>query len=308
MDSTLNLNEVFNRLKVNFNLFLIVGVICAVISFFGLSNSLVFKSSASVKVNNELYESTNSNINSIIPFQSDSRNSFETEILQILQSRDFIIELVQEKEILVRLVAKMTTNENAYVSEFNEQIYNGEENIWVGDYYDLNNGIKLERYHEIKENFMRGLEITKLGNLFYEISYESQSPELSYDIVSSMIYLLNEYYRSNEIKRVKKQIALLETEYKNSQIVELKSSITNQISQKIEKLVTLNSLDELALITIDSTSIDKYESAIEKRFIYDLVKSVIVFFFFIFLSIFYAFLGYKIRLSKNLPYIIHEKF
>ena len=308
MDSTLNLNEVFNRLKANSILFLISGFICAVISYFGFSNSLVFKSSASVKVNNELYDSSTSNISSIIPFQSDSKNSFETEILQILQSRDFIIELVQEKEILIRLLAKTTSNQSINAFEFNKQIYNGEENMWVGDYSDLNNGIKLERYHEIKEIFTGGLQITKLGNLFYEISYESQSPKLSYDIVSSMIYLLNDYYRSNEIERVEKQIAFLEAEYQNSQIVELKSSITNQISQQIEKLVTLNSLDELALITIDSTSLDKYESAIEKRFTYDLARSVIVFFFFIFLLVFYAFLGYKVKVCKSFPFIIHEKF
>ena len=277
------------------------------ISFFSLKEELKFHSHASVKVNSELVENIPNSFGSILPFQNDANNTFETEILQILESRDFIMKLVQEKDILINLVATGSFNEKKRTLEINEDRFDESKKTWVGLYADINDGIKLERYQMIKEIFSEGLEITKVGPSFYEITYSSNSPSLSYDIVSTMIYKLNDYYRSFEIQRAKKKINFLEAEYEKAQVVELKSSITAQISQQIERLVSLNASDELALITIDSTSLDTYESAAKKRVIYEIVRSLMVFIFFIFLAVLFAFLGYKIRVVKNYPFIIHEK-
>ena len=308
MQSSLTLSEAYQRFKKNFLFFFILGLLSSLISFFIFKDELRFHSHASVKVNNDLYENIPSSVGSLIPFQNNSNSTFETEILQILQSRDFIIKLVQEQDILINLIASRSFDEIEGALEIDQNIYDSEKDIWLGDYSDLNNGIILERYHEIKQIFTSGLEITKLGTSFYEITYNSSSPRLSYNIVSIMIKKLNEYYRDFEIQRVKKKIDFLQSEYENAQIVELKSSITDQISQQIEKLVTLNSSEELALITIDSTSLDTYQSALNQRMTYGIVRSLMIFSFFIFLVFFYAFLGYKIRVNVKYPFITHDKF
>ena len=308
MQSSLTLSEAYQRFKKNFLFFFILGLMSSLISFFIFKDELRFNSHASVKVNNDLYENMPSSVGSLIPFQNNTNSTFETEILQILQSRDFIIKLVQEEDILINLIASKSFDEIEGILEIDQNIYDSEKDIWLGDYSDLNNGIMLERYHQIKQKFTSGLEITKLGTSFYEITYNSSSPRLSYNIVSIMIEKLNEYYRDFEIQRVEKKIDFLQSEYENAQIVELKSSITDQISQQIEKLVTLNSSEELALITIDSTSLDTYQSAISQRETYGIVRSLMIFSFFIFLVFFYAFLGYKIRVKAKYPFIIHCKF
>ena len=308
MQSSLTLSEAYQRFKKNFLFFFILGLMSSLISFFIFKDELRFNSHASVKVNNDLYENMPSSVGSLIPFQNNTNSTFETEILQILQSRDFIIKLVQEEDILINLIASKSFDEIEGILEIDQNIYDSEKDIWLGDYSDLNNGIMLERYHQIKQKFTSGLEITKLGTSFYEITYNSSSPRLSYNIVSIMIEKLNEYYRDFEIQRVEKKIDFLQSEYENAQIVELKSSITDQISQQIEKLVTLNSSEELALITIDSTSLDTYQSAISQRETYGIVRSLMIFSFFIFLVFFYAFLGYKIRVKAKYPFIIHGKF
>lgn len=308
MHSSLTLSEAYKRFKKNFLFFFILGLLSSLMSFLIFKDDLRFHSYASVKVNNDLYEDMPSSVGSLIPFQNNSNSTFETEILQILQSRDFIIKLVQEQDILINLIASRSFDEIEGALEIDQNIYDSEKDIWLGDYSDLNNGIILERYHEIKQIFTSGLEITKLGTSFYEITYNSSSPRLSYNIVSIMIKKLNEYYRDFEIQRVKKKIDFLQSEYENAQIVELKSSITDQISQQIEKLVTLNSSEELALITIDSTSLDTYQSALNQRMTYGIVRSLMIFSFFIFLVFFYAFLGYKIRVNAKYPFITHDKF
>ena len=308
MNEVLNIVDFIQRMKKNFLFFLLLSLFASLITTLFFQVKIFFKSNAIVKVNTELSSSSTNLLNGVIPFQELPRDSYEAEIIQIINSRDFIISLIDENKFLKVLIASESYDARNDKTIYNKKLYDEEKNLWKGDFDRFNNDeLDLVDYAFIQESFLSNLTISKIDPLFYSIDFLSISPNFSKEVLDALIQKVNEHFMDIEIAKAENKINYLNSEYNSAQIIGLKESITDQISSQIKQLVNVKSIDEIALIRIDNPSMQSLDDA---KYIQSRKNSIRIFlagFTPLLLMIIMSFLGFFIGFKKSAPFIEYGK-
>ena len=308
MNEVLNIVDFIKRMKKNFLFFLLLSLLASSVTALFFQAKISFKSNAIVKVNTELSSSNINLLNGVIPFQELPRDSYEAEIIQIINSRDFIISLIDDNKFLKVLIAAESydTRDNKVI--YNKKLYDEEKNLWKGDFARFNNDeLDLVDYAFIQESFLSNLTISKIDPLFYSIDFYSISPNFSKEVLDALIKKVNEHFMSIEIAKAENKINFLNSEYNSAQIIGLKESITDQISSQIEQLVNVKSIEEIALIRLDNPSMQSLDDAKNMQSRKNFIRIFIAGFSPVLIMIILSFLGFFIRFKKSAPFIEYGK-
>tara|TARA_A100001234_G_scaffold206696_1_gene203360 strand:- start:7512 stop:8441 length:930 start_codon:yes stop_codon:yes gene_type:complete len=308
MNEVLNIVDFIKRMKKNFLFFLLLSLLASSVTALFFQAKISFKSNAIVKVNTELSSSNINLLNGVIPFQELPRDSYEAEIIQIINSRDFIISLIDDNKFLKVLIAAESydTRDNKVI--FNKKLYDEEKNLWKGDFARFNNDeLDLVDYAFIQESFLNDLDIYQIDPLFYSIDFYSISPNFSKEVLDALIKKVNEHFMSIEIAKAENKINFLNSEYNSAQIIGLKESITDQISSQIEQLVNVKSIEEIALIRLDNPSMQSLDDAKDMQSRKNFIRIFIAGFSPVLIMIILSFLGFFIRFKKSAPFIEYGK-
>ena len=295
-------------MKKNFLFFLLLSLLASSVTALFFQAKISFKSNAIVKVNTELSSSNINLLNGVIPFQELPRDSYEAEIIQIINSRDFIISLIDDNKFLKVLIAAESydTRDNKVI--YNKKLYDEEKNLWKGDFARFNNDeLDLVDYAFIQESFLNDLDIYQIDPLFYSIDFYSISPNFSKEVLDALIKKVNEHFMSIEIAKAENKINFLNSEYNSAQIIGLKESITDQISSQIEQLVNVKSIEEIALIRLDNPSMQSLDDAKNMQSRKNFIRIFIAGFSPVLIMIILSFLGFFIRFKKSAPFIEYGK-
>ena len=308
MNEVLNIVDFIKRMKKNFLFFLLLSLLASSVTALFFQAKISFKSNAIVKVNTELSSSNINLLNGVIPFQELPRDSYEAEIIQIINSRDFIISLIDDNKFLKVLIAAESydTRDNKVI--YNKKLYDEEKNLWKGDFARFNNDeLDLVDYAFIQESFLNDLDIYQIDPLFYSIDFYSISPNFSKEVLDALIKKVNEHFMSIEIAKAENKINFLNSEYNSAQIIGLKESITDQISSQIEQLVNVKSIEEIALIRLDNPSMQSLDDAKNMQSRKNFIRIFIAGFSPVLIRIILSFLGFFIRFKKSAPFIEYGK-
>tara|TARA_B100000287_G_scaffold431524_1_gene488939 strand:- start:1610 stop:2539 length:930 start_codon:yes stop_codon:yes gene_type:complete len=308
MNEVLNIVDFIKRMKKNFLFFLLLSLLASSVTALFFQAKISFKSNAIVKVNTELSSSNINLLNGVIPFQELPRDSYEAEIIQIINSRDFIISLIDDNKFLKVLIAAESydTRDNKVI--YNKKLYDEEKNLWKGDFARFNNDeLDLVDYAFIQESFLNDLDIYQIDPLFYSIDFYSISPNFSKEVLDALIKKVNEHFMSIEIAKAENKINFLNSEYNSAQIIGLKESITDQISSQIEQLVNVKSIEEIALIRLDNPSMQSLDDAKNMQSRKNFIRIFIAGFSPVLIMIILSFLGFFIRFKKSAPFIEYGK-
>tara|TARA_B100000965_G_scaffold406284_1_gene444398 strand:+ start:1576 stop:2505 length:930 start_codon:yes stop_codon:yes gene_type:complete len=308
MNEVLNIIDLIKRLKKNFVFFFSLSLLVVLVTALFFPVKMTFQSNAVVKVNTELSTNNTNLFNGIIPFQAQPNVSYETEIIQIINSRDFVVNLVQENNFLKYLFAAESYDSVSNTIIYNDVLYDEEKNLWKGDYARFNKEtLDLVDHALIQEVFLSNIEIVKIDPLFYSLNFSSIAPYVSREVLDSLIKKVNEHFMDIEISKAENKINYLNSEYGSAQIIGLKESITDQISSQIEQLVNVKSINEIALIRIDNPSEQSLDNALSLKSRKNSIKLFLAGFIPLFMMIILSFLGFFIKFKKKAPFIKYGK-
>ncbi len=309
MNEVLNIIDLAKRVKKNFLFFFSISLFAILVIALFFPVKMSFKSNAIVKVNTELSINNTNLLNGVIPFQTQPNVSYETEIIQIIKSRDFAVNLIKENNLFKDLFAAESYDSVNNQIDYDSSLYDLENSLWKGDYVRFNNSeLDLADHAFMQEVFLNNLEISKIDPLFYSINFSSISPIVSREVLDSLINKVNEHFMNIEISKAENKISYLNSEYSSAQIIGLKESITDQISSQIEQLVNVKSINEIALIRIDNPSIQSLADARDIQSGKNSIRLFLAGFIPLFMMVILSFLGFFIRFKKAAPFIEYGKF
>jgi uncharacterized protein involved in exopolysaccharide biosynthesis len=162
-----------------------------------------------------------------ISFGNDSSNKEAVKAMAILKSRTFRLHVVENEDLKPFLFPERWDIEN---------------NKWYeAEPSDLSAASKLNRLIKIKTS--------EKGLIQFTIS--SYSPEFSSFLSNKIIYLINNYLRSQVIEEAEESIALLKDELKTTKFAAIEEKIYSQIEGHTQSKTLANVRQEYAFKVID---------------------------------------------------------
>lgn len=171
--------------------------------------------------------------------------------LQILQSRKFLFEFIEEENLKVTLmgVESWDAKTNEYI--FDDNKYDNATKTWVRKvkYPYVPEPSFNETYISFIENNLIVTEDKETG--MYKIAISHYSPFLAKQILDKLVIKLNSKIKNLDLSEAKKSILYLENELGNTAVAANKSMFYKLIEQQQQKLMLTKVRDEYVFKIVD---------------------------------------------------------
>lgn len=191
---------------------------------------------------------------------SDSGNSSVYEVMEIIQSREFVKHLITFENILPSIMAAKGFDKNSKKINYDPEIYDSTSKQWLSE-----SGSKkplkpsyLEA-HEVYISEMLTISRNEKTGLIY-ISIEHISPIFAKDFLTLIIREANKLNREIDIISSSKALSYLEKELSQTSLVEIKKSINQLIESQLETRMMASVHEEYSLILLEPPFIPEKKS------------------------------------------------
>lgn len=172
------------------------------------------------------------------------------ETLEILKSKDFLRELLEEYDILPYLMASKSWDSQSNSVVFDDALYNEDNKQWVRDVAPP----KLEK-PSLQEAYLRFAEIFSVtqsrDNGMVTISIKHVSPYIAQQWNQLIINKINNRVRSKVIQESETSIEYLRDQIKRTEISDLKLTFYELIKAQTEKAMLANTRPDYVFRVID---------------------------------------------------------
>lgn len=170
--------------------------------------------------------------------------------LEILESRSFIIEFINNHNIKPILLALKKWDKNSGIETIDDQLYDVEQNKWL---IDKETKESLEPSDLIAYNiFKNNLIITSdLDTKVVKVSLDFLSPVRAKEWLDFIIEDLNEIVRNKDIMLADKSIKFLEEKLELTQVSGIQRIFFNLIEDQLRKRLMAETMEEYVFTTID---------------------------------------------------------
>ncbi len=264
-DDEVDLQELIKVLwkeKILISIFSIIVAICSIIYALSLSN---FYSSESVLISRDSQDSgllsQYSGLTSMMGINlSDSGNSGVYEVMEIIQSREFVKHLITFENILPSIMAAERYDKNSKKIAYDPEVYDESSQKWT---IEPGTGkTQKPSYLEAHEVYI-GEMLTisrdeKTGLIF--LSVEHISPVFAKEFLSLIIREANNLNREIDIISSSKAISYLKKELSQTSLVEIKKSINQLIEAQLETRMMASIHEEYSLILLEPPFVPEKKS------------------------------------------------
>lgn len=223
----------------------------------------------------------------------DSNNLDKTTLsLEILMSRDFIVNFVKNRNILLEIMAVKGWDLNTNKFIYDDEIYDISTDSWIRE---VNNLRKAEPSpQEIQKAFISNFEVTKDSKSgVIKLSFKHYSPFFSKQVLDWVLIDINRTMKSIDIDEARKSIAYLENEISKTNKSEVKSSFFSLIEEQTKTLMLANVRDEYMFKVIDPPIVPDEKNG-PKRFLIVALSA----FFGVFFGVFFVLIFSSLRRVK----------
>ena len=181
------------------------------------------------------------------------------EVMEIIESREFVRHLVTFENILPSITAAHSYNINSGVLYYDPEIYDSNSRKWIRE----TSGTRPQKpsYLEAHRAYKEILSISKdklTG--FVSISIEHISPVFAKDFLALIITEANKVKRKKDIETSTKALTYLQNKLSQTQSIETKQSISNLINAQLETLMLANVNDEYSLSILEPPFVPEFKS------------------------------------------------
>ncbi len=280
MEEEIKLSEIFQLFKKKIRLltYLSLTFLCIVVIWLSLSqDQYTSKAIVSLNSNNPSLQNSEGGLQGISRFSSligiNTNSNEVASDYQIaykkIQSRFFIEQFLNSKDIKIKLLGGEIWSDKSDDFIINKEAYDQEKQEWK---------IRVPDNYKLYKEFIKKFKISKDGNSgFIEISFKSESPQLSKYITEEIIFFLNTTMSDESLESANSNLKFLKNEIAKERFIETKLTLSNLIEVQLKKkMFSLNS-DEFIFRVIDPPLVPLEKTSPKRILIF--ISSLFIFFF-----------------------------
>ena len=193
-------------------------------------------------------------------------NSSASEIIELIQSREFVKRLIRFEDVLPSLLAIESYDSSSKKLTFDSDVYDSITKKWVRN-VNQNQPSKpsyLEAHRAYSE--MLDVSVDKVSGLI-SLKFEHVSPIFAQKILSLIIREANNFNREMDIKNTNLALSHFEKELSKTSLLEMKESINQLIETQLETRMMASIYDDYILVSIEPPFVPDRRSKPSRSFI-----------------------------------------
>lgn len=178
-------------------------------------------------------------------------------ILEILQSRRFILSFIEEHKIKIPLMAVTEWEQKSGELIYDSNVYNIERNEWnLEELVDNKIPSDEKVYNEFRENLS---VVTDPVTRIIRISYKSPSPRIARQWVTWLIEDINDFKRKQDIEKADISIEYLNNQISETNITEVRNIFFELVKEQHKIRLLANTREEYSFAVIDPAIESEFE-------------------------------------------------
>tara|TARA_Y100000816_G_scaffold65599_1_gene43563 strand:- start:2294 stop:3232 length:939 start_codon:yes stop_codon:yes gene_type:complete len=193
-------------------------------------------------------------------------NKDASEIIELIQSREFVKRLIRFEDVLPSLLAIESYDSFSKKLIFDSDVYDSKSKKWVRNVSQnqLSKPSYLEAHRAYSE--MLDISIDKVSGLI-SLEFEHVSPIFAQKILSLIIQEANNFNREMDIKNTNLALSHFEKELSKTSLLEMKESINQLIETQLETRMMASIYDDYVLVSIEPPFVPDRRSKPSRSFI-----------------------------------------
>jgi len=193
-------------------------------------------------------------------------NGSASEIIELIQSREFVKRLISFEDVLPSLLAIESYDSSSKKLIFDSDVYDSKSKKWVRNVNNsqLSKPSYLEAHRAYSE--MLDVSIDKVSGLI-SLKFEHVSPIFAQQILSMIIQEANNFNREMDIKNTNLALSHFEKELSKTSLLEMKESINQLIETQLETRMMASIYDDYILVSIEPPFVPDRRSKPSRSFI-----------------------------------------
>ncbi|MBY5978943.1 Wzz/FepE/Etk N-terminal domain-containing protein [Ferrimonas balearica] len=173
-----------------------------------------------------------------------------TMAIEVMKSREFLGQFVQQHDLMVPLMAGKEWNPNNNQLILDPDIYDAESETWLRQPTPLRTGepTLLEAYRAFRGIFQVNQD--KQTGLV-TVSVEHYSPHIAKQWLDWLIAAINEEMKARDQKEAQRSIAFLETQLAQTRVAEMQTVLYQLIEEQTKTMMFAEVRDEYVFKTVD---------------------------------------------------------
>lgn len=281
----LDLLELINKSKLK--IFVITSIFAVTAIGISLNIDNQYQSSSTLYQNEMQNQANNTNmgnIASLVGFSSLQQTNSIDFAKEIVFSRFLINELSKEEDLLIKLMATKSYDLETNKILFNKNIYDIDKKLWKIE--NTNKQDTSPNIQQIQNKYNKTVTFSHdKDSGFVRISVTHKSPLYASKLLSFIIETLNSRARSRAITEAEDSLFFLENKLKTTTQSELRSSLSQLISNQLERAMIANVETEYLLKVLDKPFIPEKKISPNRALIV-IMSTIIGFIVSIFLVVF----------------------
>lgn len=245
-----------------------------------------YQSYALLKLNDDNQNSLSSSFQglSMLGISSASQTGL-SEVVARMKSKDFISDLIEKNQMQVELHAIKEWRKDSRQILIDRNIYDSNKKQWSNELFPTGSPTSLQSYNKFMNEHLFVTVDTK--NDFVTIGVIHKSPNIAHKWTNWLIKEINNDFKEESITETNRLLQLLEVEYSSSKVADIKKSIADIITNKLNNLAIYKSREYFKLKPIDPPFIPEHKISPNRTSTF-VAASIIGF---ILSSIFYLIIG-----------------
>ena len=193
-------------------------------------------------------------------------NEDASEIIELIQSREFVKRLIGFEDVLPSLLAIESYDSSSKKLIFDSEVYDSKSKKWIRNINQnqLSKPSYLEAHRAYSE--MLDVSIDKVSGLI-SLRFEHVSPIFAQKILSLIIQEANNFNREMDIKNTNLALSHFEKELSKTSLLEMKESINQLIETQLETRMMASIYDDYVLVSIEPPFVPDRRSKPSRSFI-----------------------------------------
>ena len=193
-------------------------------------------------------------------------NESASEIIELIQSREFVKRLIRFEDVLPSLLAIESYDSSSKKLIFDSDVYDSKSKKWVRNV--KHNQLSMPTYLEAHRAYSEMLDISidKVSG-FISLKFEHISPIFAQKILSLIIQEANNFNREMDIKNTNLALSHFEKELSKTSLLEMKESINQLIETQLETRMMASIYDDYVLVSIEPPFVPDRRSKPSRSFI-----------------------------------------
>ena len=193
-------------------------------------------------------------------------NESASEIIELIQSREFVKRLIRLEDVLPSLLAIESYDSSSKKLIFDSDVYDSKNKKWVRNV--KHNQLSMPSYLEAHRAYSEMLDVSvdKVSGLI-SLKFEHVSPIFAQKILSLIIREANNFNREMDIKNTNLALSHFEKELSKTSLLEMKESINQLIETQLETRMMASIYDDYILVSIEPPFVPDRRSKPSRSFI-----------------------------------------